>query len=84
MTYQDELQQYEDKVARQRRLINWLLVSCFVMIILIIAMVITGVGWMARKKHPEPAHKIGYTKIEYGLGVNAKGDTIKIFEYSNQ
>ena len=24
-----------------------------------------------------------YTKIEYGKGINCKGDTITIFEYSN-
>lgn len=37
-----------------------------------------------RKRKPTPAkpnhYACGYTKIEYGLAVNSKGDTIKIKE----
>lgn len=83
MTYQDEIQQYEERVARQQRMTNRLLILCFVLIILLIGAIITFVGWLVSIKPPEPAHKAGYTKIDYGVGIDHKGDTIKIFEYSN-
>lgn len=82
MTYQDEIQQYEDSIARQQRVTNRLLILCFVLIILLIGAIITFVGWLVSIKPPEPARKAGYTKIEYGIGIDHKGDTIKIFEYA--
>jgi hypothetical protein len=84
MTYQDEIQQYEERIARNQRITNRLLILCFILIILLIGFVISFVGWLVSIKPVDPPRKAGYTKIEYGLGVNTKGDTVKIFEYSNQ
>jgi hypothetical protein len=84
MTYQDEIQQYEERIARNQRITNRLLILCFVLIVLLIGIVITFIGWVVSIKPAEPPRKAGYTKIEYGLGVDHKGDTIKIFEYSKK
>lgn len=53
MTYPDELQQYEDRMARRNRVLNRIIVLCFVLIVLTLLAFITAIGWYvnAQQEH---------------------------------
>jgi len=68
MTYPDELQQYEDRMARRNRVINRIIVLCFVLIVLTLLAFITAIGWYVNAQHREPTvHKTesGSNKVEH-------------------
>lgn len=85
MTYPDELQQYEDRIARRNRVLNRIIILCFVLIVLTLLAFITAIGWYVNARQKAlPARKVGYTKIGFGRGVTANGDTVRVFEYATR